>query len=57
MEKQYNPLFFFFGIIKAERRNTMSKLSEFHSKNSFGYISFLISILINNIDKLEDDYV
>lgn len=31
----------------------MSKLSEFHSKNSFEYISFLIENLIDKIEEVE----
>lgn len=31
----------------------MSKLSEYHRKNNFEYLSFLIEKLINKIEKLE----
>jgi hypothetical protein len=33
----------------------MSKLSEFHRKNSFEYISFLLCNLISKIEKMESD--
>lgn len=32
----------------------MSKLSEFHRKNNFEYISFLISELLNKIKEVQD---
>jgi len=32
----------------------MSKLSEFHRKNSFEYISFLINKLLDKIKEVED---
>ncbi len=32
----------------------MSRLGEFHRKNSFEYLSFLVSILIEKIEKLEE---
>ena len=33
----------------------MSKLSEFHRKNSFEYISFLVEKLLKKIELLESD--
>ena len=32
----------------------MSKLSEFHRKNSFEYVSFLLSLLIDKIMEVEN---
>lgn len=34
----------------------MSKLSEFHSKNSFEYVSFLITNLIEIVEVMESEY-
>lgn len=33
----------------------MSKLSEYHRKNSFEYISFLIEILLESIKEVENE--
>ena len=34
----------------------MSKLSEFHRKNSFEYVSFLITNLIKKVEEIEYEY-
>ena len=35
----------------------MSRLSEFHSKNSFEYILFLINLLLERIDNNESNTI
>lgn len=34
----------------------MSKLSEYHSKNSFEYISYLIQNLLKRIEEIENEW-